>query len=93
MENNIKVGIGVMILNEDKILLGHRAKNKRKYSIPKKTEGMEKYCRPTGVKKEKTFKLDKTYSGTWEMLYENEQDDDKTKFQYRYILINHKNIN
>ncbi len=29
MENNIKVGIGVMILNENKILLGHRAKNKK----------------------------------------------------------------
>ena len=29
MENHIKVGIGVMILNENKILLGHRAKNKK----------------------------------------------------------------
>ena len=29
MENNIKVGIGVMILNENKILLGHRVKNKK----------------------------------------------------------------
>ena len=29
MENNIKVGIGIMILNENKILLGHRAKNKK----------------------------------------------------------------
>ena len=29
MENYIRVGIGVMILNENKILLGHRAKNKK----------------------------------------------------------------
>ena len=29
MENHIRVGIGVMILNENKILLGHRAKNKK----------------------------------------------------------------
>ena len=29
MENHIKVGIGVMILNENRILLGHRAKNKK----------------------------------------------------------------
>ena len=29
MENYIKVGIGVMILNENKILLRHRAKNKK----------------------------------------------------------------
>ena len=29
MENYIKVGIGVMILNENKILLGHRTKNKK----------------------------------------------------------------
>ncbi len=29
MENYIRVGIGVMILNGNKILLGHRAKNKK----------------------------------------------------------------
>ena len=29
MENYIRVGIGVMILNENKILLGHRGKNKK----------------------------------------------------------------
>ena len=29
MERYIKIGIGVMILNENKILLGHRAKNKQ----------------------------------------------------------------
>ena len=29
MENYIRVGIGVMILNENKILLGNRAKNKK----------------------------------------------------------------
>ena len=29
MEKNIKVGIGVMIINEGKILLGHRANNKK----------------------------------------------------------------
>ena len=26
------------------------------------------------------------------MLFENEKDDDETVFQYRYILINHKNV-
>lgn len=29
MEKYIKIGIGVMILNENKILLGHRSKNKK----------------------------------------------------------------
>lgn len=29
MEQSVKVGIGVMILNGDKILLGHRAKHKK----------------------------------------------------------------
>ncbi len=29
MDNYIRIGIGVMILNENKILLGHRAKNKK----------------------------------------------------------------
>ena len=29
MENHIKIGIGVMILDKNKILLGHRAKNKK----------------------------------------------------------------
>ena len=29
MEKYIKIGIGVMILDENKILLGHRSKNKK----------------------------------------------------------------
>ncbi len=29
MENNVRVGIGVMIFNENKILLGHRAKKQK----------------------------------------------------------------
>lgn len=29
MEKNIKIGIGVMILDGDKLLLGHRSKNKK----------------------------------------------------------------
>ena len=29
MENIIKVGLGVMIKNENKVLLGHRAKNRK----------------------------------------------------------------
>ena len=29
MENIIKVGVGVMILNDNKILLGHRSKDRK----------------------------------------------------------------
>ena len=35
MEQYIKIGIGVMILDENKILLGHRAKDKENKSIMK----------------------------------------------------------
>ena len=88
-ESKIKYNIYEMFRKET------NDKNKRKYIIPQKPEEIEKYCRPTATKrknKEIEFTLDKPYSGTWEMLLENDQDDDETKFQYRYILINHENI-
>lgn len=66
-------------------------KNNRLYNIPTKPEGMEKYCMPTGTEEGTTFILDKPYQGKWKMLLQNEQDDNKKRFQYRYILINHKN--
>ena len=46
---------------------------------------------PTGTEEGTTFILDKPYQGKWKMLLQNEQDDNKKRFQYRYILINHKN--
>ncbi len=88
-ESKIKYNIYEMFRKET------NNKNKRRYSIPQKPKEIEKYCRPTATKKkkeEKEFTLDRPYSGTWEMLFENDQDNDETKFQYRYILINHKNV-
>lgn len=64
-------------------------KNLREYSIPKKPTDFSCYCKPTGIKKDIEFVLDTKYSGNWEILLNNEQDDDKKIFQYRFILINH----
>ncbi len=64
-------------------------KNNREYNIPKKPEKVSYYCKPTGKEKGIEFTLDKSYTGNWEVLLANEQDNIKKIFQYRYILINH----
>lgn len=60
----------------------------KKYSIPEKPTDFDYYCNPTGSKEGGHFTLDTKYSGNWEILLKNEQDNDKI-FQYRFILINH----
>ena len=64
-------------------------KGEREFNILRKPKNLYGYCHPTGNKKEEIPLLNKNYSGKWKILMNNEKDNPKKIYQYRYILINH----